>query len=124
VSTPSSKNGDESPAPEAAVDLRDRWWFRIAAVVVVLLFALLVARGCGSQGRNISDDEAVALARKHVTFSPDRHQVRFVQQGVPPHPFWAVSFYDVGPQGHATQYEVFLVDATTGKVSIQGARTF
>jgi hypothetical protein len=122
VSTPSSKNGDESPAPSDAADLRDRWWFRVVAVVVVLTFALLVARGCASEGQNITDDEAVALAKKHATFTPERYQVRFVQQGVPAHPFWAVSLYDVGPQGRTTRYEVFLVDATTGEVTLQGAR--
>ena len=86
------------------------------------MFALLVARGCGSEGRNVSDDEAVALAKKQADFTPERYQVRFVQQGLPPHPFWAVSLYDEGPRGRPTRYEVYLVDATTGEVTVQGAR--
>ncbi len=122
MSTPSSKNGDESPAPSAPVDLRDRWWFRVAAVAVVLAFAVLFARGCGSEGRDITSDQAVALAKEAATFTPEKYQVRFIQQGLPPQPYWAVSLYNVGPQGHPTRYEVFLVDATTGKVTPQGAR--
>jgi hypothetical protein len=120
VSTPSSKSADDSPAPSAPVDLRDRWWFRIAAVVVALIAALLFARGCGSEGRNVTDDEAVALAKEEATFTAERHQVRFVQQGIPAHPYWAVSLYDQGPGGRTTRYEVYLVDATTGEVTLQG----
>jgi hypothetical protein len=121
VSTRSSRS-DESPAPSEPADLRDRWWFRVAAIVVVLGFALLIARGCGSEGRDITSDQAVALAKEHATFTAERYQVRFVQQGLPPQPFWAVSLYDVGPQGRPTRYEVFLVNATTGEVTVQGAR--
>jgi hypothetical protein len=118
-------SGPESPSvndPGQTVDLRDRWWFRVAAVVVVLVFAVLFARGCGSEGRNITDDQAVALAKDKATFTAERYQVRFVQQGLPPQPFWAVSLYDEGPQGRPTRYQVFLVNATTGEVTLQGAR--
>ena len=102
--------------PEASRDLRDRWSVRIAILALVLVAALLFSNGCGSKGRNLSSDEAVAAARKEVSFEPDRHQVRFLQQGIPPHPFWGVSFYNVGKSGQPTRIELFLVDATTGDV--------
>ncbi len=85
--------------------------------MVVLVVGLLYAKGCGSAGRNISQDEAVALAKEHATFVPDKYLVRFVQQGIPPQPYWGVSLYDVGPQGQTTRYEVYLVNATTGEVT-------
>jgi hypothetical protein len=87
---------------------------------MVLIAALLFSRGCGSKGRDVSQDEAVALARKEVSFDPDRYQIRFLQRGVPPHPYWGVSFYDVGPSGAPTKVELYLVDATTGEVTRAG----
>jgi hypothetical protein len=91
----------------------------VAAIAVVLLAAVLISRGCGSEGRDITSDQAVELAMEEATFEPDRHQVRFLQQGIPPHPYWGVSFYDVGPGGRPTKVEVYLVDATTGEVTRQ-----
>lgn len=89
---------------------------RIAIIVVVLIAALLFAKSCGSTGRDVSKSEAVELARKKASFDPDRYQIRFLQRGIPPHPFWGVSFYDVGPTGAPSKIELFLVDATTGEV--------
>lgn len=121
MSTPSSPSDGGSPKPDGTRDLRDRWQFRVVAIVAVLALGLLVSKGCGSAGRNITDDEAVALAKQHATFEPDKYLVRFVQQGIPPQPFWGVSLYDVGPQGQTTRYEVFLVNATTGEVKLSSA---
>ena len=58
----------------------------------------------------------VVIARAEVSFTPDRHQVRLVQQGVPPRSYWGVSFVKLGPAGRPTRVEVFLVDAKTGDV--------
>ena len=80
---------------------------------------MLIAKGCGSAGRDVTSDEAVQLAIAEASFEPDKHQVRFVQQGIPPHPNWAVSLYDMGPGGRPTKVEVYLVDATTGEVTRQ-----
>ena len=97
-------------------DIRDSWLFRGAVLAVVLSVALLYSRGCQEQSRPISSDEAVALARAEVSFTPDRHQVRFLQQGIPPRAYWGVSFVEDGPNGVAVKNEVFLVDAKTGDV--------
>ena len=98
-------------------DLRDKPLFRLAILVAVLGAAFLFARGCQEEARPVSSAEAVELARDEVSFTPDRHQVRFVQQGVPARGYWGVSFVELGPDGRPTKVEVFLVDARTGDVT-------
>ena len=97
-------------------DLRDRQLFRVAVLVAVLAVAMLYVRGCGSQGRQISSERAVELAREEVSFTPERHQVRLVQQGIPARAYWGVSFITVNADGLPERVEVFLVDAKTGDV--------
>ena len=111
-----SIDDDNSPSRKVARDLRDSWLFRVAVLAVVLLLAFGLARGCASQGRNVSSDEAVEIARNSTDFEPERVQVRFVQQGIPPHPYWAVSLYDVDAGGRPTEVKVVLVDASTGQI--------
>jgi hypothetical protein len=96
-------------------DLRDSVAGRIALIVGILAIALLSARACGSGGE-ITSERAVELAHAAATFTPDRHQVRLLQRGVPPRAYWAVSLYD-GPPGNPTAVEVFLVDRHTGELS-------
>lgn len=116
-----SSTGDgSSPERKVARDLRDSWVFRLVALGVVLLVALGVARSCGSAGRNITADEAVVIARESTDFQPDKHQVRFFQTGIPPQPRWAVSLYDVGPQGRPIRVHLIIVDAATGAVVTPG----
>jgi hypothetical protein len=91
-------------------------------LAVVLLFAFVVARGCASAGRDVSSDEAVEIAREAVGDERDKHQVRFVQQGIPPHPYWAVSLYDLGALGRPINVVVVLVDADTGRIVRQSPR--
>jgi hypothetical protein len=112
---PSTENGS-SPSPRPARDLRDSWLFRGAVLVVALLVAAGVARGCGSAGRNVTKDEAIAIARASVPVEPEKVQVRFIQQGIPPQPVWAVSLYDLDAAGHPINPVVVIVNATTGKV--------
>jgi hypothetical protein len=85
-------------------------------LVAVLAVAFLYVRGCVADSRPVSSAEAVAIARTEVSFRPDRHQVRLVQQGVPPRSYWGVSFVQLGPGGRPIKVEVFLVDAKTGDV--------
>ena len=113
--TPSTDD-DSSTARSVGRDLRDRWIFRVGFLVAVLLFAFVVARGCASAGRDVSSDEAVEIARGSVANERERHQVRFVQQGIPPHPYWAVSLYDLGSRGRPINVVVVLVDADTGRI--------
>jgi hypothetical protein len=98
-------------------DLRDSPYVRIAILVAVLAVAFLYVRGCVAQSRPVSSGQAVEIARKEVSFTPDRYQVRFVQRGIPVRGYWGVSFLKVGPDGVPTRVELFLVDAKTGDVT-------
>lgn len=107
-----SSIGTEKPR-----DLRDNPLVRIAILVAILAVAFLFFRGCQEEARKVSSEQAVELARAEVSFTPDRHQVRFVQRGVPARGYWGVSFIELGPEGRPTKVEVFLVDARTGDVT-------
>ena len=113
--TPST-DGGSSTARSASRDLRDSWIFRVAVLLLVLVAAFALSRGCASAGRNVSPDEAVEIARASTAPQREKHYVRFVQQGIPPHPYWAVSLYDVGARGRRTNITVVLIDATTGDI--------
>lgn len=82
----------------------------------LLLVALLVARGCASANRQVSQERAIEIARQATSFKPDRVQIRFLQQGIPPRAIWAVSLYNVGASGTPTRVNVVRVDAATGVV--------
>ncbi len=114
---PSTENGS-SPSPDVAPyrDLRDRWWFRGAVLLVALLLAVVVARGCGSAGRNVSSDQAIEIARDYWKSDAEKAQVRFFQRGIPPQPVWAVSLYDVDEQGVRSNIRTVVVSATTGEI--------
>ena len=81
-----------------------------------LLFAALVARGCGSAGWNVSSEQAIEIARDYWKSDAEKAQVRFFQQGIPPQPVWAVSLYDLDAQGHRTNVRTIVVNATTGAI--------
>ena len=97
--------------------LRDRPLGKIAIVLAVLLAAFLVSKSCGAVGDEISQKQAVAIAREHVDYKPERVMVRLLKQGLKSRPYWAVSlatFTDTGALERAT---VVVIDAKTGEVS-------
>ncbi len=66
----------------------------------------------------ISEEQAVATARRAIDFRPTRTQVRLVRQGLNSHPYWAVSLSVPTPAG--TGFErltTVRVDANTGKLA-------
>lgn len=109
-----SSNGHKSTGAQAR-DLRDRPLFRIAAVTVVLLAAFLATKSCARHDNQISQDEAIAIARKEIEFVPDKVQIRYLPQGIPPVYFWAVSLYTL-KDGQPARVQVVLVNANTGAV--------
>ena len=111
-----SSNGRKDKA-RAARDIRDSPWFRIGLLVAVLLVAFLVTKSCARQQNRISQDEAVAIARREIDFEPDRYQVRYLPQGIPPVYYWAVNFQTLNENGTVTRTQVVLVNATTGDVA-------
>ncbi|MEX0816242.1 MAG: hypothetical protein WD027_02255 [Gaiellales bacterium] len=90
--------------------------FKVGAVVVVLLVAFLVSRSCGRVGNEISQDQAVEIAKGQLDFEPDQFQVRLFKKGVNSRPYWGVSLYN-GPRTQPTRCRVVQVDAVTGRVA-------
>ena len=86
-------------------------------VVAALALALVSARACQSRGDDVPPERAIELARAEASFEADRAHVRLVQRGIPPRAYWAVSLYDVGPNGAPAKVEVFLVDRATGTLT-------
>lgn len=86
----------------------------------VLLFALLVARTCGSVGDEISQEDAVSIARGEIDFDAEHHQIRLFKKGLDSHPYWGVSLYN-GDRSHPTRCQVVQIDAESGVVAaVQG----
>ena len=110
-----SSNGHNAPVARPR-DLRDRPLFRIAMLLAVLLFAFVVLKSCERQQNEVSQDEAVAIARQEIDFVPDRHQIRYLPQGIPPVYYWAVNFQMLNENGRVVRTQVVLVNATTGQV--------
>jgi hypothetical protein len=89
---------------------------------VVLLAALVVARTCGSNNVDVSQEEAVALAIEHASFEPCKQrrcvQVRYVPRGIPVQGYWGVVLAEeLRPDGEPTRVESFLVNVETGDVT-------
>ena len=110
-----SSNGHKDEAA-ARRDLRDRPLFRIGVLLAVLAVAFVSMKSCSRQHNNVTQDEAVAIARKAIDFEPDNYQVRYLPQGVPPVYYWAVNFSTVNENGQVNRTQVVLVNATTGAV--------
>ena len=113
--TPST-GADNSPSRSPARDLRDSWWFRGGVLLVVLVLAGVVARGCGSAGRNVTSEQAIEIAKDFWKSDAEHAQVRFFQQGIPPQPVWAVSIWDEDAHGRKVDLRTVVVNATTGEV--------
>ena len=111
--TPEPTNGPPPTAPRAGKDLRDSLWGRALILGVLLLLALLRLEEVREEQNKITQQEAVAIAKEHVDFTPDDYQIRYLPQGVPPVYYWAVSLY-TERNGQPAHVQVVLVNATTG----------
>jgi hypothetical protein len=109
VDTPPTDTG-------SARGLRDRPLGKVALLLAVLLLAFLASRSCASRDKEVSQDEAVEIAREEVDFEPDRVGVRFVPRGIPSQPFWAVSLSTEDTEGRLERVTVVVVDARTGEI--------
>jgi hypothetical protein len=84
----------------------------------VLLLALFVARACGSTGDEISQDEAVEIAKRQIDYRAELTQVRFLRRGVPKtRAYWAVSLSTLDERGRPERVTVVVVDARTKAVA-------
>ena len=88
----------------------------MAALLLVLLLAFAVSRTCGSRDTDVSQEEAVEIARGQIDYEPDQVGVRFLPQGFQSRPSWAVSLATVGADGELTRVTVVVVDGVTGEI--------
>jgi hypothetical protein len=119
--TPAAGNGGPPAEPRPRRGLRDSNLGRIALLGALLLLALVVARTCGSAERNVSQDEAIEIARDNAAFEPCEQQqciqVRYIQRGIPVRAYWGVVLSDeLDEEGQPNRTETFLIDVTTGAV--------
>jgi hypothetical protein len=111
VVTPSSDAGNGRGR-----SLRDRPLFRVAILLLVLFLAFLASRSCASRDTEVSQDEAVEIARGEIDYEPDRVGVRFLPQGFQSRPTWAVSLSTENADGELTRVTVVVVDGATGEI--------
>jgi Peptidase propeptide and YPEB domain len=83
---------------------------------LIALGLALVHFGGGNE-KKISKDEALAIARPRIDFSPNGHQIRYLRRGIPSHGFWVVTYYIRNEAGKYKRVTVVFVDASTGEVT-------
>jgi hypothetical protein len=119
--TPAAGNGAPPPEPKPRRGLRDSTLGRVALLALVLGVALIATRTCASAGRDVSNEEAIEIAKDNASFVPCADvrcaQARFVQRGIPPRSYWGVVLSKkLDDRGQPTKIESFLIDAATGEV--------
>jgi hypothetical protein len=86
-------------------------------MVALIAVGLLLTRVLDRSGARVSEDRAVEVARPYAGFTPEGHNIRLVRRGIPPKPFWAISFWIKNASGDPTRVTVVLVNADTGDVT-------
>ena len=86
-------------------------------MVGLLALGRVLVNVLGGGKPHVSEERAVAIARPHVDFTPQDHQIRFVRQGIPPRGYWVVSFFIRKQGGGYKRVTVVLVDAQSGRVT-------
>ena len=120
--TPEAGNGRPPPEPTPRRGLRDHPLGKLLLLLVVLVAALVVARTCGSTGRQVSQGQAIEIAKENAAFEPCPQQqcvqIRYIQRGIPVRGYWAVVLSDeLDDEGQPNRIERFLIDVRTGDVS-------
>jgi hypothetical protein len=86
-------------------------------MVGLIALGLVLVNVLGRGKPSVSKDEAVAIARPQIDFTPQNHQIRFMRRGIPPRGFWVVSFFTRKQGGGYNRVTVVLVDASSGRVA-------
>jgi len=94
----------------------------VVVIVIALVGAFLVSRGCQRTQVRISQEQAVVLGERQLDFDPQGHNIRAVQRGVPPRRYWAVTYYIRNERGGYRKLTVLLINANTGKVQVVSDR--
>ena len=92
-------------------------------VLAVLLVAIFfVSRGCQTEGIELTQEEAIEIAKDEAAFTPCAERgcvvVRAVQRGIPTRLVWIVGLAEsLDENGRPTRFANFLVDARTGEIA-------
>ena len=86
-------------------------------MALLLAVGLALVHFANPGAKNVSKDDAVAIARQKIDFEPTDHQVRYIRRGIPPHGYWVVSYYIQQAGEDYERVTVVLIDASTGKVT-------
>jgi len=93
----------------------------VVVIVAVLALAFVAAQTCQRAQVRVSEERAVATAKRAVDFRPRRTVVRFLRQGLQSRPYWVVSLSIPGPEENTfRRLAVVRVDANTGRVEDVG----
>jgi hypothetical protein len=85
-------------------------------MVALLVLGLVLTRVFGRTNTKVSKQEAIEVALPKVDFKPQGHNIRLVRRGIPPRPFWIISFWIRKASGGYSRVTVVLVDANSGRV--------
>jgi len=107
---------------DTARTLRRRPAPGVVVIIIALVGAFLVSRGCQRTQVRISEEQAVALGERQLDFDPQGHNIRMVQRGVPPRRYWAVTYYIRNDRGGYRKLTVLLIHANTGTVQLVSDR--
>jgi hypothetical protein len=88
----------------------------LPALAVLLVAIFFVSRGCQTEGIELTQEEAIEIAKEEVDFEPDRVAVRLMRRGVSFRPHWAVSLSQEAADGGLTNITIVVVDASNGEV--------
>jgi hypothetical protein len=86
-------------------------------VILGLLLVIFVAsRSCQREGLDVSQEEAIEIAKQEVDFEPDDVQIRLLRQGVTYAQRWVVGLAELRANGERFNEVVVVVDASSGDV--------
>ena len=95
--------------------LRDSLAGKVALLLAVLFVAFIVARTCGSSSPDVSQEEAIEIARDQIDFEAEEVQIRNVPRGIEGQRSWMVSLYN-GEPINPEECRLVEVDAQGGEV--------
>jgi hypothetical protein len=86
-------------------------------MVGLLLIGLVLTRVLGKTRPHVSKAEAVQIARPKIDFTPQGHNIRLLRRGIPPRPYWVISFWIRRTSGGYKRITVVLVDSNSGRIT-------
>jgi hypothetical protein len=101
---------------------RSPTWPRVLVLVGLLALAFVVAKGCQDEQVQVTQEEAIEIAKAEVDFEPTYTQVRLLRQGIDRQAFWFVSLsVPIGFSGDRPDLfaalSVVEIDSKTGEVT-------